>query len=116
EAINHAVLDGVELTYDWQPKFGDGGAAFFRQVHAILTEIVEQTPENTHAWFLRGVAAQSIGWREEALLDLTEAIQLDPDHARAYLYRSEVLASLGKYDMARKDRAKALAIDPKVVQ
>jgi Tfp pilus assembly protein PilF len=101
---------------DLKLRIQDDSAAFFPHMYEIMTQIVEQTPGNIQAWFLRGVAAQSRGWHEEALMDFSQAIRLDPQHAKAYLLRSEVLASLGRYDMSRADREDALAIDPKVVQ
>jgi tetratricopeptide (TPR) repeat protein len=96
-------------------KVQDDTAALFPHMYELMTQIVEQTPDNVQAWFLRGVAAQNKGWHEEALMDFSEAIRLDPQHAKAYLLRSEVLASLGKYDMARADRQEALALDPHLV-
>lgn len=116
EASDRALGQSPRKPEDFQLKVQDDTAALFPHMYELMTQVVEQMPDNVQAWFLRGVAAQSRGWQEEALTDLTEAIRLDPNHAKAYLLRSEVLASLGRYDMARADREEAKAIDPKVLQ
>lgn len=118
ELLAYAGLGAAELASDvtGRSAFSDGGEAFYRTMYGAMSAVIEKTPSNAQAWFLRGIAAQGNQWHEEALANLTEAIRLDPQHAKAYLVRSEVLASLGRYDMARADRADALAIDPKVVQ
>ncbi len=75
-----------------------------------LNRAIERDPEDTEAYFNRGVILYSLGNLEAALADLTRAIELNPQNAGAYFSRGGIHDELGNTEEAIADYTKFLEL------
>jgi tetratricopeptide (TPR) repeat protein len=78
----------------------------------IVSEWIQENPENSHAYFSRYLGLMKIGEPRLALEDLNKVIKLKPD-LLAFMSRGEVYRHLGEYERALEDFARGEAIDPR---
>ncbi|XP_050404456.1 tetratricopeptide repeat protein 13 isoform X2 [Patella vulgata] len=89
----------------------------FDKAIAIFTNILNQKPKTTAAYYGRGVAYSRKGLNTaenaiQALADFTQAIQKDKTQPDSYERRAEVYTSLGEYQEAYNDLTTAIQKRP----
>ncbi len=112
KALKH-FLDG---TKSWWPRL-EGLPKYHLEIADLLvSKVIEDSPENEKANYIRSCVRYFLGRGEEALLDCNKAIELGPKTAwlTAWFYdlRSLVLNGLGRYEEALLDCNKVIELDP----
>ncbi len=77
---------------------------------------VRSNPEDTAAYYNRGVAQAKSGNYKKAIADSTKAIELKPDYAMAYINRGFSYDELENYQQAIKDYTKAIELKPDLAE
>jgi tetratricopeptide (TPR) repeat protein len=107
-------LSDVRLLAD---DYADGVAAFDRKEYAkavrLLTDAVEQNPNNADAFVARGTTYQRIYELDNALADYDAAIRINPKHVAAFNGRGSALHDKGEYENAIAEFDEAIRLDPK---
>jgi len=76
--------------------------------------VLENDPENIHAFHNRGISYERIGELDLAIQDFTSVIKIDPENANAYYNRGCCYDNtVGNLDLAIKDYSIALELDTK---
>lgn len=86
----------------------------FRQAIDNYTEIIENSPNNWPAYYLRGLAYSEIHKYKDAIADFTKVIELEPDNVGGYLGRGTAYAHLNNSEEAISDLTKAIELDPNI--
>jgi len=73
---------------------------------------LELRPNDSRAYYNRGIAYKETNQLELALADYTKSIELDPKFVKAYVNRSLVYSSLGKPNLALADNDRAIEMSP----
>ncbi|MEW6767841.1 MAG: tetratricopeptide repeat protein [Pseudomonadota bacterium] len=76
------------------------------------TRWIIQEPNNSEAYYSRGLAYNLIGKINPAIADFSQAIILNPNYANAYSARAEDYRRTGKFDVALNDYNKAVEFAP----
>nr|WP_320058827.1 tetratricopeptide repeat protein [uncultured Bacteroides sp.] len=77
-----------------------------------LTKIIEENPEDSSAFFLRGIVLDSQKQYEEAIRDYDKAIELDPENTNIYISKAGAFQLLKRYEESILDYNKAIELDP----
>ena len=80
---------------------------------AYWDHVLQVTPENSLAFYARGIIFQKQGDFDQAIADYSKSISINPQSAVAYNNRGIVYDLLGKYNLAVIDYNQAIAINPK---
>ena len=80
------------------------------------TSLIMANPQNSRAYYARGIGYYSKGDMARAIADYTKAIEISPTYANAYSNRGGAYLSMKAYDRAIGDFTSALSIDPKLAQ
>lgn len=73
---------------------------------------LEQAPELSDIWFLRGVNNYQLENYKDAIIDFTVAINFRPNYAEAWFYRGKCKQATNNLVVALSDYNKAREIDP----
>lgn len=76
-----------------------------------MTTQIEKNPDDTKAYYNRGIAKGKLSRHEEAIADFDKAIELNPDSAPAYSNRGTAKSILGRHKKAIANYDKALQLD-----
>ena len=77
----------------------------------LVTEVLDDDPENAAAYYIRGNAKNEREEHEAAIKDYDQAIDLDPEDADAYNNRGNAKQGLGEYEAAIEDYDQAINLD-----
>ena len=69
-------------------------------------------PDDSFAWYNRGIALGELGRLEEAIASYDRAIEIKPDYHEAWYNRGYALDELGRLEEARASYDKAIEIKP----
>ena len=83
----------------------------FRQAIDNYTEVIENSPDNWPAYYLRGLAYNGAHKYKDAIADFTKVIELDPNNAGGYIGRGTAYALLSKSEEAISDLTKGIELD-----
>jgi protein O-mannosyl-transferase len=78
----------------------------------LWTDVTESAPNNTRAWYNKGLALAKAGKHEEAVKSYDRAIEIKPEFYEAFNNKGIVLYKLGKYEEAVNCYDKAIKIKP----
>jgi Flp pilus assembly protein TadD len=78
-----------------------------KQALQDMSHAISINPNDTNAYYLRGIAHYNGGDLERAVDDFSQAILLNPTIADAYEYRAKVYLKLNLTDLATADEKKA---------
>jgi len=99
----------------WGVRAERGYASLQRQDYGSAlsdySEVIRLNPDVT-AYVNRGLAHDSMGEFDKAILDFNEAIHLDASHVFAFTNRGESYRKKGDYSKAIADSTEALRLDP----
>ena len=70
--------------------------------------IIHIAPNDSRAYYIRGVAKSKLGHYEAAIPDYDKAISLDPDSILSYCNRGLAKRLLGNHEVGNADIQKAL--------
>ncbi len=84
----------------------------YHEAIELLTEVLDDDPENAAAYNNRGDAKQGLEEYEAAIDDYDQAIDIDPENDIAYNNRGNAKQELGEYEAAIDDYDQAIDIDP----
>ncbi|MCB0793543.1 MAG: tetratricopeptide repeat protein [Flavobacteriales bacterium] len=73
------------------------------QAVAIFSSVVADRPQETKAWFYRGLSREALGDLEGAQHDLERALALDPSDHNIRLRRAELFLSKAMYEASLND-------------
>ncbi len=76
------------------------------------SESIKYKPDNTAAYYNRGIAYYKIGDYNRAIEDYDKAIEIQPDYAKVYCNRGVAYNRKGDYNRAIEDYDKAIEIQP----
>ena len=72
----------------------------YARAEALLTRVLERSPEHAEAWLARGFVARRDGRFEDALRALRRALKIDPVNREALIDLGHTLSVLGRFDEA----------------
>lgn len=92
-------------------------AAYFRPEEwqdtlALLSERIEQNPNDADSWSNRGLILKQLGDHKGATNDFNESLRLNPNSFHALLWQGDLDTNLGQYSEAMAKYNRAIAIDP----
>lgn len=73
---------------------------------------IDLNPNESDAYFNRGIIKDDMGKKEDALKDYDIAIKLNPNDYGAYFNHGIILYNLGEKEDAIKDFSKAIELNP----
>jgi tetratricopeptide (TPR) repeat protein len=82
----------------------------YQETLDLASQLLKQFPNSFNLYNLIGVANNSIGKLEEAIVAYNKALSIKPDHAEAYNNKGNALKGQGKLDQALLAYKKALSI------
>ncbi len=83
---------------------------------SFCSEALEENPELTQAYYLRGYAYFQLNRFEEAIEDFSHTLRLNPEYADAYYYRGICYRKAGKIWASARDLKKANDLNPSSTQ
>ena len=96
--------------FDKACKFYDEGK--YKESIVYYSKTIELEPNNSAAYYNRGLAKKNLGQYKEAIKDYDKAIELYPNDSAAYYNRGLAKSYLSEYEEAIKDFDKAIELDP----
>ncbi|MDR2904920.1 MAG: tetratricopeptide repeat protein [Helicobacteraceae bacterium] len=103
--------DAIDLYSELIPINGE--AHWFKTLIINLYSRAPNPPNNSIAYYNRGIAYIKLRNYDQAVKDYTQAIALDPKDDQAYHNRGGAYCKLGNYDQAIADFTKAIELNPK---
>jgi len=79
---------------------------------ADLTEAIRLEPDNSFAYYARGLVYKDKNEFDAAIADFTKAIQLEPEEGGNYFYRGFIYACKNDKAMTVSDWEMAVKLDP----
>ena len=77
-----------------------------------FTKAIEIAPDNSEAYWARGVYYEYLSEHRKAIADLSKSIKLNPNFAKAYGQRGIAYGMMNRHSESIKDFKKALELDP----
>jgi tetratricopeptide (TPR) repeat protein len=79
---------------------------------ADITEAVRLNPNDSYAYYIRGLACANKRNHDHAIADYSEAVRLNPNYVYAYYSRGNAYKSKCDYDRAIVDYTEVVRLDP----
>ena len=79
---------------------------------AVMDAVIRLDPDDTYAYFSRGLAHFARGDEAPAMADLDAVIRLDPDHADAYMLRGILCGNGKQWNEMMSDMSEVIRLRP----
>ncbi len=83
----------------------------FDRARSLITQAIQEQPDQALYWFNLGVVTQRSGTRDEALEAYERAVTLNPKYVEAWINRGNVQKDLGRFDLAVESYQTALTLN-----
>jgi len=109
-AMGFGSDDEEELTYDMGFQKAQMGS--YSEAIEVLTEVVDEEPENADAWNMLGFSYRNVGDVDNAWDAYERALAIDPNHRGAHEYIGEWYLMQGDVASAQAQLAKLETLCP----
>lgn len=96
-------------------KKGNPGLGNHNSLSDGCNKLINENPQNAHAYFIRAQLKYNQGDLQGAVLDLDEFLSKYPNNLNALIYRAVILYNLCEYQSALRDLLDAVLINPEFV-